>query len=137
MIFNLIKRAKELFFDNSKSGLEATDVQGAIDEVNNNLGDTNKNLSNMLKMFFSQAIWLFDGFDYNTLTTTGVYRLSGHGPNNCTNAPSEQCTNCYVIVHEVHGASCFQIILPGNNQYIWYRSLITGTTEWRAWKQAT
>lgn len=40
MIFNLIKRAKELFFDNSKSGLEATDVQGAIDEVNNKLVKT-------------------------------------------------------------------------------------------------
>lgn len=37
MIFNLIKRAKELFYNNSKSGLEATDVQGAIDEVNNKL----------------------------------------------------------------------------------------------------
>ena len=37
MIWNLIRKAKELFFDNSESGLEATDVQGAIDEVNNKL----------------------------------------------------------------------------------------------------
>lgn len=44
MIFNLIKRAKELFFDNSKSGLKATDVQGAIDEVNNKLINVNSNL---------------------------------------------------------------------------------------------
>lgn len=36
MIFNIIKRAKELFYNNSKSGLKATNVQDAIDEVNNN-----------------------------------------------------------------------------------------------------
>lgn len=33
MIFNLIKRAKELFYNNSKSGLKATNVQDAIDEL--------------------------------------------------------------------------------------------------------
>lgn len=36
MIFNLIKHAKDLLYDNSKSKLNATDVQGAIDEVNDN-----------------------------------------------------------------------------------------------------
>lgn len=38
MIFNLIKCAKDLLFSNANSNLEATDVQGAIDEVNRAIG---------------------------------------------------------------------------------------------------
>lgn len=34
MIFNLIKHAKQLLFNNSKSGLSATNTQDAIDELN-------------------------------------------------------------------------------------------------------
>lgn len=37
MIFNLIKQAKQMLFDNSVSGLGAKNVQDAIDEVNSNL----------------------------------------------------------------------------------------------------
>lgn len=37
MILNLIAQARELLFDNKNSGLSATDVQGAIDEINSNL----------------------------------------------------------------------------------------------------
>lgn len=36
MIFDFIKHAKQLLFDNSKSGLVATNTQDAIDELNKN-----------------------------------------------------------------------------------------------------
>lgn len=39
MILNLIKSAIHLFYDNSKSGLTATNVQGAIDEVQGNVNN--------------------------------------------------------------------------------------------------
>lgn len=37
MIFNLISKAKELFYSNKNSNLNASNVQDAIDELNNNL----------------------------------------------------------------------------------------------------
>lgn len=37
MIFNLINKAKHIFFNNSNSGLEANNVQDAIDELKSNL----------------------------------------------------------------------------------------------------
>lgn len=37
MIFNLITKAKDLFYNNKTSGLSATNVQDAIDEINNSL----------------------------------------------------------------------------------------------------
>ena len=40
MIFNLPKKAKELFFDKSTSGLNSSDVQGAIDDVVRTIGYT-------------------------------------------------------------------------------------------------
>ena len=39
MIFDIIKQAKQLVFDNSKSGLKATNTQDAIDEVDNSLSN--------------------------------------------------------------------------------------------------
>lgn len=35
MIFNLIQKAKDLAFNNTNSGMEATNVQEALDELNN------------------------------------------------------------------------------------------------------
>ena len=37
MIFNLITKAKDLFYSNKNSGLNATNTQDAIDELNDNL----------------------------------------------------------------------------------------------------
>ena len=34
MIFNILNKAKEIFYSNKTSGLKATDVQDAIDELN-------------------------------------------------------------------------------------------------------
>lgn len=45
MILNLITKAKELFFNNKASGLSATNVQGAIDEVKAGLDTTNSNFN--------------------------------------------------------------------------------------------
>lgn len=45
MIFNMgaggASTAEAVQYDNSNSGLEATNVQGAVDEVNSNLADGN------------------------------------------------------------------------------------------------
>lgn len=40
MIFNLISKAKELFYNNKDSGLSADNTQDAIDELNNMLGQS-------------------------------------------------------------------------------------------------
>lgn len=37
MILNLIAKAKDLFYNNASSGMSATNVQGAIDELNTDL----------------------------------------------------------------------------------------------------
>ena len=39
MIFDIIKHAKQLLYDNSKSKLNSTDVQGAVDELNESLSN--------------------------------------------------------------------------------------------------
>ena len=39
MILDIVKHAKQLLYDNSKSKLNSTDVQGAIDELNNSTGE--------------------------------------------------------------------------------------------------
>lgn len=48
MIFNLIKCAKDLLFNNANSDIEATDVQGAIDEVKS-IVDTKEDAINLTK----------------------------------------------------------------------------------------
>lgn len=46
MIFDLIKHAKQMLFDNSTNGMSATNVQGAIDELNTDLSNHTANKTN-------------------------------------------------------------------------------------------
>lgn len=55
MIFNLIKHARELLFNNTKSGLEATNVQDAIDEISTNLEKNNLGGATNLKTYNSTS----------------------------------------------------------------------------------
>lgn len=73
-------------------------------------------------------------FDYNEFTTNGLYYLVNANPLDCTNAPTEGCTNCYVIVFGPDRRK-HQIILAGNNEYAWYRNYVTDGTSWHDWKQ--
>lgn len=41
----IVKKAKEILFDNSNTSLSATDVQGAIEELDTDLSDTNTKLT--------------------------------------------------------------------------------------------
>lgn len=43
MIFDIIKQAKQLLFDNAKSGLKATNAQDAIDELSKNIISNHNN----------------------------------------------------------------------------------------------
>lgn len=72
--------------------------------------------------------------DLNTITTSGIYYL----PNAATwgNAPNTKVTNCYLIVFALNSKRCTQIILPGNDEYIYYRSTFTDNELWQKWKQA-
>lgn len=72
--------------------------------------------------------------DLNTITTSGIYYL----PNAVTwgNTPNTKVTNCYLIVFALNSKRCTQIILPGNDEYIYYRSTFTDNELWQKWKQA-
>ena len=47
MILDIVKHAKQLLYDNSKSKLNSTDVQGAIDELNNSTGELSSSVSEL------------------------------------------------------------------------------------------
>ena len=71
--------------------------------------------------------------DLNTITTSGIYYLSNAAT--WGNAPNTKVTNCYLIVFALNSKRCTQIILPGNDEYIYYRSTFTDNELWQKWKQ--
>ena len=72
--------------------------------------------------------------DLNTITTSGIYYLLNAVA--WENAPNTKVTNSYLIVIAVNTKRCAQILLPGNDEYIYYRSTYTDNTLWQKWKQA-
>lgn len=72
--------------------------------------------------------------DLNTITTSGIYYLLNAVA--WENAPNTKVTNSYLIVIAVNTKRCTQILLPGNDEYIYYRSTYTDNTLWQKWKQA-
>lgn len=78
---------------------------------------------------------LGSAFDYNTIEP-GVYYLTGPSPMYADNKPPyDYPTNCYFIYYKEKDADRgFQLILPGNNEYAYYRSKVTDSTNWREWK---
>ena len=80
-----------------------------------------------------KAIVLDAYTDLNTVTESGIYYL----PNVATwgNAPNSKVTNCYLIVFEFGSTNrCTQIILPGNDEFMYYRSKYTDNENWQKWK---
>lgn len=70
--------------------------------------------------------------DLNTITTSGIYYLLNAVA--WENAPNTKVTNSYLIVIAVNTKRCAQILLPGNDEYIYYRSTYTDNTLWTNWK---
>ena len=99
-------------------------VVGALNELN----------SNPLSILARNAILLERAFDYNELKTTGVYYLTGGEASSSDNRPTDNCTNCYLLIFAYRTTRVTQIVLPGNHPYALYRSLITDTNTWLEWK---
>ena len=109
-----------------------TQIDDEMLAIKNDVSTINSNFTNLIDVFFSSAQLIYYSFDYNNFTTNGLYYLNGSEPAKCTNGP-EPCTNCYVIVFGESGRK-HQIILSGNNDFAWYRNMITDTTTWKGWK---
>lgn len=71
--------------------------------------------------------------DLNNITASGIYYLDGSPE--LLNIPTSNVTNCYLIVFALNAKRCTQIILPGNKEYIYYRSTFTDQQLWQKWKQ--
>lgn len=71
--------------------------------------------------------------DLNTVIESGIYYL----PNAATwgNTPASNVTNSYLVVISFSTKRCTQIILPGNDAFIYYRSSFTDNELWQKWKQ--
>lgn len=70
--------------------------------------------------------------DLNNITASGIYYLDSTPE--WLNAPTSNVTNCYLIVFALNAKRCTQIILPGNADYIYYRSTFTDKESWKKWK---
>lgn len=70
--------------------------------------------------------------DLNDITASGIYYLNSSPE--WLNTPISRVTNCYLIVFALNAKRCTQIILPGNSEYIYYRSTFTDQQLWQKWK---
>ncbi len=70
--------------------------------------------------------------DLNNITASGIYYLDSSPE--WLNTPISRVTNCYLIVFALNAKRCTQIILPGNSEYIYYRSTFTDQQLWQKWK---
>ena len=79
-----------------------------------------------------KAKMLQSNADLNNITDSGIYYMSGRPE--WLNIPSSNVTNCYLIVFALSSSRCTQIILPGNKEYMYYRSTVTDNELWQKWK---
>lgn len=70
--------------------------------------------------------------DLNTVTEPGIYYLRNAAT--WGNAPNSKVTNCYLVVFGFSTNRCTQIILPGNDEFMYYRSKYTDNENWQKWK---
>lgn len=100
-------------------------LQDQITQLNSNI-----NFSYLIK----KAKFLQPKSDLNNITASGIYYLNSSPE--WLNVPISRVTNCYLIVFALNAKRCTQIILPGNSEYIYYRSTFTDQQLWQKWKQA-
>lgn len=102
-----------------------SNIRDEITQLNSNI-----NFSYLVK----KAKDLQPKSDLNNITASGIYYLNGTPE--WLNVPISNVTNCYLIVFALNAKRCTQIILPGNAEYIYYRSTFTDQQLWQKWKQA-
>lgn len=102
-----------------------SNLRDEVTQLNNNI-----NFSYLVK----KAKNLPTKSDLNNITASGIYYLDGSPE--WLNVPTSNVTNCYLIVFALNAKRCTQIILPGNADYIYYRSTFTDQQLWKKWKQA-
>ncbi len=100
-------------------------LRGEVSALNSNI-----NFSYLVK----KAKDLQPKSDLNNITDSGIYYLNSIPE--WLNVPISSVTNCYLIVFALNAKRCTQIILPGNSEYIYYRSTFTDQQLWQKWKQA-
>lgn len=71
--------------------------------------------------------------DLNTVIESGIYYLLNAAT--WGNAPTSNVTNSYLVVISFNTKRCTQIILPGNDAFMYYRSTFTDNELWQKWKQ--
>ena len=108
------------------------DNNDMIANLRSEVSALNSNIT--LYTLINNAITLYSDSDLNKLTTSGLYYL--FDASNVQNAPNEYVTNSYVLVFAKTDKRVTQIILPGNDEYIYYRSTFTDNELWKKWKQA-
>lgn len=70
--------------------------------------------------------------DLNIVIESGIYYLSNAAT--WGNLPNSEVTNCYLLVFSFNANRCTQIILPGNDEFAYYRSKYTDNKNWQKWK---
>ena len=101
-----------------------SNIRDEITQLNNNI-----EFSTLVR----KAKNLEPNTDLNTITTSGIYYLQNVAT--WDNSPNSSVTNCYLVVFGFSTTRCAQIILPGNDEYIYYRSTVTDQQLWQKWKQ--
>ena len=65
--------AENIIYDNTESGLEANDVQGAIDELSSNVDEQNKKLTNITGNKYVHDVCVSKTIDVDYTSATDIY----------------------------------------------------------------
>ena len=104
----LLKKAKNMLFDNTESGLTATNVQDAIDEVNSNLAKNNLGtFVNLLAYDSSSNLYTFpeDGYVRVGGGTVEFHLYGADGANSYVFTKTEPSTYSSLFVKK--GMKCY------------------------------
>lgn len=125
--------AQKAILDNKS--LDEIDLQPINQEISS-LKTAINNISITFSQILANAIYLDTAFNYNDYTAAGLYYINGPYPINASNGPinSNNPTNSYFLVFSHSNNRVTQIILPGNNPNIYWRSKVTDSNTWRDWK---
>ena len=123
--------AQNIILDNKS--LDEIDLQPINQEITN-LKTTINNMPITFSQILKNAIYIDTTFNYNNYTTAGLYYLDGPYPISSVNGPYmnfDNPTNSYFLVFGYSNNRVTQIILPGNDPNIYWRSKVTDSDSWR------
>ena len=132
MIFDIIKHAKQLIYDNSKSALKSNNVQGAIDEVKESVDTLNESLENL------------DGticYGDRLISDLDDFRGTGIVVDQVSNTAKNSPFNTYGVAFYI-GMSSYgvQFAIGHFDQNLYFRHLYAGsgnTPTWSTWQKIT